>query len=49
MSPITVGKKKEKSYDDGLWDGVRCGCLLSVVIAVAVLAALGLGYLVGMG
>ena len=48
MSPITVGKK-EKSYKDGLWDGIRFGCLISFVIAVAIIILIGLGYAIAMG
>ena len=48
MSKIKIASN-EKSYEDGLWDGVRFGCGLSLVIAVVILIVLGLGYLVGMG
>ena len=38
-----------KSYNDGLWDGARFGCGLSVVIAVVIIILTCLGYAVGMG
>jgi len=37
-----------KDYDEGLWDGARFGCGLSVVIVAVALVLLGLGYLVSM-
>ena len=38
-----------ETYEDGLWNGVRFGCGLSIVIAAVILVVLGLGYVVGMG
>ena len=35
-----------KDYDEGLWDGLRFGCVLSIFIMVVLLIVLGIGYLV---